>query len=78
MNLTIDEIEAEALRLPPGDRAELLERLLLKYEHSLEIDERVAQVWAEEAERRDLAMESGEEPEIPAEEVFQRLRSSLG
>ncbi len=34
-------------------------------------------VWAEEAERRAEAMEDGSEPEIPAEEVFARVRSSL-
>jgi hypothetical protein len=37
----------------------------------------ITQVWAEEAARRDQDMESGEEPGIPAEEVLQRLRSSL-
>jgi len=34
-------------------------------------------VWAEEAERRAQAMEDGSEPEIPAEEVFTRVRTSL-
>ncbi|MFY9826955.1 MAG: hypothetical protein WAM82_36725 [Thermoanaerobaculia bacterium] len=33
--------------------------------------------WAEEAERRAQAMEDGSEPEIPAEEVFARVRASL-
>jgi hypothetical protein len=37
-------------------------------------DKAIARIWAEEAERRDQAMESGEEPGIPAEEVFGRLR----
>jgi hypothetical protein len=34
-------------------------------------------VWAEEAESRAQAMEDGSEPEIPAEEVFARVRASL-
>ena len=33
--------------------------------------------WVEEAERRAQAMEDGSEPEIPAEEVFARVRASL-
>lgn len=33
--------------------------------------------WADEAERRAQAMEDGSEPEIPAEEVFARVRASL-
>jgi hypothetical protein len=34
-------------------------------------------VWVEEAERRAQAMEDGREPEIPAEEVFARVRAFL-
>ena len=40
-------------------------------------DEEIARVWAEEAERRDRAMENGEEPGIPAEEVFRRLHGPV-
>jgi putative addiction module component (TIGR02574 family) len=76
MGLKLDEIEAEALRLPEQDRAQLFSRLLLSFE-TVSRDEDAASVWAEEAERRDRAMESGEEPGIPAEEVFKKLRASL-
>lgn len=76
MNLSVDEIEAEAMKLPAVDRAELLDRLLFKYERGLILDDEIARAWTEEAERRDKAMESGEEPGIPSEEVFRRLRSS--
>jgi hypothetical protein len=48
----------------------------LKYEHGLILDDEIARAWTEEAERRDKAMESGEELGIPSEEVFRRLRSS--
>ncbi len=74
MALTLDEIEAEALKLPEEDRARLFSSLLLSFEGTPQ-DEEIAQAWAEEAARRDRAMESGEEPGIPAEEVFGRLRS---
>lgn len=76
MALRLDEIEAEALNLPENDRAQLFSRLLLSFE-AVSQNEATASVWAEEAERRDRAMESGEEPGIPAEEVFKRLRASL-
>lgn len=75
MNWTLDEIETEALRLPEEDRARLFESLLLSFDE-ITHEEENARVWAEEAARRDQAMESGEEPGIPAEEVFKRLRSS--
>jgi putative addiction module component len=50
-----EELEVEALKLPPKDRARLAEKLL----HSLETlsDEENARLWAEEAQRRDDAWE---------------------
>lgn len=73
MALTVDEIEAEALNLPEAERARVFERLLLSFQAPQ--DDEVARAWAEEAERRALAMESGEEPGIPAEEVFRKAQS---
>ncbi len=75
MARTVEEIEAEALNLPEGDRARLFERLLLSFKDPE--DTEVARAWTEEAARRDHAMEIGEEPGVPAEEVFKRLRLSL-
>jgi putative addiction module component (TIGR02574 family) len=74
MRRTVDEIEAEALSLPEDERARLFERLLLSFEEAAPDDE-IAQAWAEDAARRDEAMERGEEPGIPAEEVFRKLRT---
>lgn len=76
MSWTVDEIETEVLRLPEEDRARLVESLLFSFEEPSRDDE-IARAWAEEAERRDQAMDRGEEPGIPAEEVFRNLRSSL-
>ena len=49
--MSIEEIEAEALKLDPKARARLAERLL----ESLEIlsDQENERLWAEEADRRD-------------------------
>ncbi len=74
--MSLDELETEALNLPEKDRVHLFSRLLLSFEPDRQAGE-VASVWAEEAERRDRAMETGEEPGIPAEEVFTKLRATL-
>lgn len=76
MGLKLDEIEAEALRLPEEDRAQLFSSLLQSFETAPQ-DRDAARVWAEEAARRDRVMESGEEPGVPAEEVFRKLRASF-
>lgn len=75
--MTLDQIEAEALKLPDESRIKLFESLMRSFEERLDLDEGIARVWAEEAARRDRAMENGSEPEIPADEVFARVRASL-
>ena len=77
MSLTVDEIEAAARELAEDARAELLERLMRSFEQDLDIDEDVAQAWADEAERRDEEMTRTGDPGVPAEEVFARVRSLL-
>jgi len=47
--MSIEEIEVEALKLPPDDRARLAEKLLQSLENLS--DEENARLWAEEAER---------------------------
>lgn len=46
-------------------------------EHDTDLDESVAEAWAEEAERRDEEMSRTRDPGIPAEEVFAHIRSLL-
>jgi putative addiction module component (TIGR02574 family) len=75
MSLSVDEIEAEALKLPEASRAELLERLMLSFQKSPEWDDQIARTWAEEAERRDQEMTATGDEGVPAEEVFRQLRS---
>jgi len=75
MPRTVDEIEAEALSLPEKDRARVFTNLLLSFQ--VPEDGEVASAWAEEAERRAQVRESGEEPGIPAEEVFREAQSLL-
>jgi hypothetical protein len=74
--MTLENLEAELLSLPRASQATLLARLLEHLGRSNEIDQEVASVWAEEAERRDQAMDDGQTG-VPAQQVFQRVRASL-
>lgn len=67
--MTIDQLEAEALKLSDDERACLAQRLIA----SLDEDEELAEAWYAEAERRLARLESGESAEILAEEVFASL-----
>jgi putative addiction module component (TIGR02574 family) len=73
--MTIEQIEAEVLKLPEQAQVELLGRLLRSLTDTLAMDPDVAEAWTQEAIRRDEEMESGSVAGIPAEEVFKELRS---
>jgi putative addiction module component len=73
--MSTEELEIEALKLAPRDRARLAERLL----QSLETlsDEENARLWAEEAERRDGAWDADPSIGRPAGDVFFDARARL-
>ena len=73
--MSVEELEAAALKLESKARARLAERLLDSPE-SLSPDEN-ALVWAEEAQRRALSLESRALSSRPAEDVFRDAQSSL-
>lgn len=73
--MTIGEIEAAVLELDAHERARLAERLLTSLEERSEAE--VEQLWLEEAESRDQAVETGELESFPAEQVFREARSRL-
>jgi broad specificity phosphatase PhoE len=72
--MSIEELEAEALKLEPSVRARLAERLL----RSLEMltDEESARLWAEEAERRDAEWDQAA-GDRPAQDVLRDARARL-
>lgn len=74
--MTIDELEAEVLKLNPSQRARLAHKLL----HSLEAlsDAENERLWAEEALRRDEELEEGKASARSAEEVLPDARARLG
>jgi putative addiction module component (TIGR02574 family) len=71
--MSIQEIEAEILKLPSQERARLAEVLIA----SLDEEDEIARAWGEEAEHRYEELRSGAVEGIPAEEVFARVRSRL-
>ena len=77
MGMSLDQIEAAALALPEESRAQLVGALLLSFEKANQGDDEVTQVWLEEAQRRDEAMERSGDQGIAAEDVFRRLGPSL-
>ena len=75
--MKLEQLEAEILALPKDTQATLLAKLLSYLGQAGEINQEVASIWVEEAELRDQAITSSQVTGIPAEEVFQRLRTSL-
>jgi len=73
--MSIEEIEAEALKLDPQLRARLAEKLL----ESLETlsDQENQALWAEEADRRDADWDSPPGSARPAADVLRDARAKL-
>ena len=65
------QILAEALKLPPVERAELVENLLTSFEFRSR--KKIDALWAEEAEDRIDAFERGEMTAIAAKDVFAEI-----
>lgn len=67
-----EQVLADALALPPGERAKLAERLF----SSLEISQNeLDRLCAQEADSRINAHESGQIKTIPARQVFENIYS---
>jgi hypothetical protein len=75
--MTLENLEAEVLLLPKQSQVTLLARMLERLGQSNEIDREVASIWVDEAELRDREMNHGQVLGTSAEQVFQRVRTSL-
>jgi putative addiction module component (TIGR02574 family) len=73
MSRDLKDIAAEVLELPLTARAELASQLLKSLDDLSE--EENEQLWAQEAERRYAEYKAGRIEAVPAEAVFERLRS---
>ena len=67
-------ILADALELPPLERAELVENLLSSFE--FQSRKTIDALWAQEAEDRIEAFERGEMAAIPAKDVFAEIEKN--
>lgn len=73
--MSINELEAEVLKLDPKARARLAGKLLKSLEDLSE--EENSRLWAEEAQRRDAEMDADPDSGIPAADVFSEARAKL-
>jgi putative addiction module component (TIGR02574 family) len=76
MSLKIDQLEQEAMQLPPASRGLLAEKLVESLDSS-ELDE-IQKLWAAEAIRRRDEVRSGRVNPIPGEQVLAEVRRSVG
>ena len=73
METQLEILETEALKLTPGERAALAQRLLASLDEDAEIEE----AWAAEIERRIAEVESGAVQVIPIAEALAKVRAAL-
>jgi putative addiction module component (TIGR02574 family) len=73
METQLEILESEALKLTPGERAALAQRLLASLDEDAEIED----AWAAEIERRITEVESGAVQVIPIAEALARVRAAL-
>lgn len=71
--MTVEQLEAEVLKLPLRERAQLAERLL----SSLDEDSEIEQAWEDVAERRYQQYLAGEMETVSASEALAEIRAEL-
>ena len=73
MSLPVEDIEVQALRLPPEERARLLERLIASFEPKSPSQE----AWMVLAQRRREEVRSGRVAMNPGDEALARVKARL-
>lgn len=71
MALPVEDLEAEALSLPPEDRARLLERLIASFEPKSPAQA----AWIQIAQRRRDDVRAGRAAMLPGDEALARVRA---
>lgn len=74
--MSVKELEAEALRLPPAERESLATDLLRSLDNLPLSD--VDKAWLAEADRRFTELRAGQVQGIPGDRVFAEIRRELG
>ena len=75
MSTNLDQLTADAMKLPLRDRVQLAQRLISTLDGEVEADTEA--LWFAEAERRLDELRSGKVQGIPAEDVFRKAREAL-
>lgn len=73
MPTPVHDIEAEALSLPPEERARLLERLIASFEPQSASQ----RAWLQLAQRRQAEVKAGQVNMVPGDEALARVRTRL-
>jgi putative addiction module component (TIGR02574 family) len=73
MASNVEKVEAEALQLPAGERARLVDRLIA----SLDADPDTEEAWAAEVEKRHAQIESGVVSMLPGPETLEKLKTEF-
>ena len=75
MRTVVDKVSDEVLALPTDVRIKLLDSILASLNLPTQPD--IDRIWAEEAERRAGELDR-DEPLVPGEEVFDRMKRKYG
>lgn len=71
MPTSLETLQAEVLRLPPADRAKLLDRLIA----SLDVDAGVEAAWDQVADQRERELSAGNASAVPFEVAIAKLEA---
>lgn len=78
MAVTLEELEAKALKLSIKERSELVRRLLVSLDGEPEgSPEEIAKAWEEEIARRVAEIDAGRAELISGDEVFARVDRTI-
>jgi putative addiction module component (TIGR02574 family) len=75
MSSSLDQLTADAMKLPLRDRVQLAQRLVSTLDDEVEGDTEA--LWFAEAERRLEELRSGKVQGIPADDIFRNAREAL-
>ena len=75
MSINLDQLTADAMKLPLRDRVQLAQRLVLTIDDEIENDTET--LWFAEAERRLAELRSGKVKGIESEDAFRTAREAL-
>lgn len=75
MSINLDQLTADAMKLPLRDRVQLAQRLVSTIDDEVEVDTEA--LWFAEAERRLEELRSGKVQGVDSEDAFRIARDAL-